>query len=91
MCRKIREGSPILPRVFSVGGRGAFPGIYSGRSHPRRAFAVATPTDERRGGREMVTEQLELGLEFEPEPVALATYFDPILGPIQGPVNLHGE
>lgn len=37
----------------------------------------------------MAVEQLELGLEFEPEPVPQATYFDPVLGAIQAPADLY--
>jgi hypothetical protein len=37
------------------------------------------------------TEQLELGLEFAPEPSPTVTFFDPILGAIQAPADLYGE
>lgn len=47
------------------------------------------PTDEQRGGREMAVEQLELGLEFAPEPVSMVTWFDPILGAIQAPADTY--
>lgn len=38
----------------------------------------------------MVAEQLELDFGT-PDPLPSVTYFDPILGPIKGPANLHGE
>ncbi len=39
-----------------------------------------------------MVEQLELGLEFgTPDPLPNLTYFDPVLGAIQAPADLHGE
>jgi len=38
----------------------------------------------------MVAEQLELDFGT-PDPLPSVTYFDPVLGPIQGPADLHKE